>query len=89
MAVIFVTYDLQTVGQNYHRIHDYLKDFQFCKYLEWVWLLDTMESVERIRDRLKQLADGKDIVLVAQLQRNWASSNFPGADWLNSPARSW
>lgn len=89
MAVVLVTYDLQKVEQNYHRIHDYLKSFSFCKQLEWVWLLDTTESVSNIRDRLKQLVDREDIVFVAQLERNWASVNYPGAEWLNDSARRW
>jgi len=89
MAVLLVTYDLQKVGQNYHRIHDYLKQFPFCKHLEWVWLLDTRESVTTIRDQLKQLADGGDVIFVAQLERNWASSNYGCSDWLISPSRNW
>ena len=89
MAVVLVTYDLQKVEQNYHRIHDYLKSFSFCKQLEWVWLLDTTESVSNIRDRLKQLVNHDDIVFVAQLERNWASVNYPGAEWLNDSARRW
>lgn len=89
MAIVLVTYDLQKVGPNYHRVHDYLKDFTFCKHLEWVWLIDTDETVTNIRDRLKQLVDGEDVLFVAQLERNWASSNYNCADWLNNPARSW
>jgi hypothetical protein len=28
-------------------------------------------------------------VFVAQLERNWASVNYPGAEWLNDSARRW
>lgn len=89
MAVVLVTYDLQKVDQNYHRIHDYLVNFPFCKHLEWVWLIETTESVSTLRDRLKQLVDSQDIVFVAQLERNWASVNYGCADWLNSSERRW
>jgi hypothetical protein len=89
MAILLVTYEPQRFGDNERRVSEYLTKFPYWRQLDSAWLVDTGESVEHVRDQLQQLADGQDVVFVAQLERNWASINYPGAGWLNDSARRW
>lgn len=89
MAVLLVTYDLKKPGQNYGPVHEYLKTFAYCKYLESVWLLDTTTSPTNIRDKLKSLVDGNDVVFVVQITKRWAAFNYGCGDWLNKSERNW
>lgn len=89
MAVILVTYDLRKPGQDYSKVHNYLRQFTHCKEMESVWLLDTTTSCATIRDELQASVDLNDIVFVVQLRREWGSHNYDCADWLNDSRRSW
>ena len=89
MAIILVTYDLMSPGQNYKPLYDYLRTFTYCKGLESVWLLDTTVSTETIMDRLKDLTDANDMTFVVRLQRSWNSWNFTCGEWLNDSSRNW
>lgn len=89
MAIILVTYDLKKAGQNYQGVHDYLKTFSYCKHLESVWLLDTTISVATIRDSLRNLTDGNDVIFAIRVTQEWASFGFGCGDWLNKPERNW
>jgi hypothetical protein len=89
MAIYCVTYDLKSPGQNYQKIHDYLKSFASCKQLESFWLIETNHTTTAIREAIASITDSNDIVFVARLQRDWSSWNFGCADWLNAPERSW
>ncbi|MFD1795073.1 hypothetical protein FQV27_14645 [Paracoccus aurantiacus] len=89
MAVYLVTYDLRKPGRNYQPVHQYLKQFNHCKDLESVWLLDTNEPAPAIRDELKSRIDASDTVLVIRLQKNGAWWNYGCSDWINSPSRNW
>lgn len=89
MAIILVTYDLKTPGQDYKPVHDYLKTFSWCKGLESVWLLDTNVPTKTIRVTLQGLVDGNDKLFVTRLSQDWSSYNYFCGDWLNDPARNW
>ena len=89
MAIILVTYDLKQPGRDYAPVHAYLKRFTYCKGLESVWLLDTTELTENVRDILSRLVDSSDVVFVTRLSRVWASWNYSCADWLNDSSRNW
>jgi hypothetical protein len=89
MAVLLVTYDLKQPGRDYAPVHAYLKRFTHCKGLESVWLLDTVDSPESIRDGLRVLVDTNDIVFVSKLTRYWGSWNYSCAGWLNDSSRNW
>ncbi|MFH7118699.1 hypothetical protein ACHWGW_33925, partial [Klebsiella pneumoniae] len=89
MAIYCVTYDLKAPGRNYDEVFDYLKNFTYCKHLESFWLIDTTLTAAQLRDGLKSRVDSNDILFVARLQREWASRNYPCADWLNSEKRNW
>lgn len=89
MAIILVTYDLMAPGKDYKPVHEYLRKYTYCKGLESVWLLDTTNSTESIRDNLKKLVDNNDKVFVTQIARSWASLSYSCGAWLNEPGRSW
>lgn len=89
MTVYCVTYDLNSPGQKYKEVSDYLKQFAYCKHLESFWLIDTSKTAAQIRDDLKSKVDANDMVFVARLQGSWASWNYGCADWLNDSKRNW
>lgn len=87
MAILLVTYDLKQPGRNYQPVHDYLKQFTYCKHLESVWLLDTNLSPRDVRDRLQNLVDSNDVIFVVRITSDWASLNYGCATWLNNGRR--
>lgn len=87
--VLLVTYDLHAPGRDYTPVHDYLKQFAYCKHLESVWLIDTQFSPATIRDALQNRIDRNDTVFVVRLMQNWAAYNYGCADWLNNSNRTW
>lgn len=89
MAILLVTYDLKQPGRNYTPVHEYLKRFTYCKYLESVWLLDTHISAGTVRDELRKVIDANDVVFVTRIVADWAAVNYGCGDWLNESRRSW
>ena len=89
MAVYLVTYDLRQPGKDYSSVHEFLKQFAYCKDLESVWLIDTQWTAQQLRDGLQQRIDSNDKTFVVRLIRDWASYNYGCADWLNSANRTW
>jgi hypothetical protein len=89
MAVLLVTYDLKQPGRNYAPVHAYLKQFNYCKGLESVWLLDTTMTAAQVRDGLNSLIDANDTTFVTPIGRAWASWGFSCGNWLNDGARNW
>ena len=89
MAIFCVTYDLNSPGQKYSRIYEYLKQFTHCKDLDSFWLIDTQKSASSIRDALKKLVDNNDQIFVARLEGSWAASKFGCGSWLKESTRNW
>lgn len=89
MAILLVTYDLNRPGQNYPEVHNYLKQYNHCKGLLAVWLLDTTVSPAKLRDDFLRIVDQNDRVFVTRLTAEWASYNYSCAEWLNDPRRNW
>lgn len=89
MAIYCITYDLRSPGRNYTPVHEYLKQFNYCKGLESFWLVDTQKTASEIRDALKSRVDANDVIFVGKLQGNWASWNFGCGEWLNNAGRRW
>ena len=89
MAILLVTYDLKQPGRDYEPVFKYLRQYTHCKKMESVWLLDTTNSTKTVRDHMKQVVDGNDIVFVVRLAQDWGSFNYGCADWLNDPSRNW
>lgn len=90
MAILLVTYDLKNLGRNYEPLHSLLKQYNYCKGMESVWLLDTTQTASQVRDLITRVVDGNDIVFVTKLaNQSWASNNFYCGEWLNAPLRNW
>jgi len=89
MAILLVTYDLNSPGQKYAKVHGYLKSFTHCKGMESVWLLDTTVSPGHVRDGLKTIVDNNDTIFVVKLNRSWSSLSYSCGEWLNDGARNW
>lgn len=90
MAILLVTYDLKAPGRNYQPLYDYFKQYNRCKGLESVYLIETTKTTAQVRDELKPFRDSNDVIFIAKLSGSWGSLNFKGcADWLNDPARDW
>ncbi len=90
MAILLVTYDLKQPGRNYQPVYDYLKQYNYCKSMESVWLLDTSRSTAIVRDHLRSIVDRSDVVFVTRLARSdWAAYGFGCDDWLSRPERTW
>ncbi|CAO1655005.1 hypothetical protein [Parasphingorhabdus sp. NYA22] len=90
MAVLMITYDLNTPGQNYQAIYDYIKEnYTWCKGMESVWLVDTTTLPSAIRDDLIAICDENDKIFVVKITKQWASLGYYCADWLNDSARNW
>lgn len=89
MAILLATYDLKQPGRNYQPLYDYFKQYNRCKGLESVWLIETNKTCEHVRDELIKLIDTNDVIYVARLSQSWNSYNYPCGNWLNDPARTW
>lgn len=88
MSVYCVIYDINSPGQKYKAVSDYLMQFAYYKHLESFWLIDTNQSAQTIREKLHSLTDNNDAIFVTRLQREWLSWTYKCADWLNDSKRS-
>lgn len=89
MTILLVTYDLKQPGRDYAPVHNFLKQFNHCKDLESVWLLDTTWTAIQMRDALSKLVDANDKFFICPVGRDWASWRFNCSTWLNDAARNW
>jgi hypothetical protein len=83
-GLFLVCCQLQIAGENHRRIEEYLTNLPYWRLVEDAWLVRSSENAGGLRDRLRQLVGPDDVVLVAQMDGNWASLNFQGADWMNA-----
>jgi CRISPR/Cas system-associated endoribonuclease Cas2 len=90
-VIHLVTYDLHKQGRNYQPVIDLLEKEESVHPMGSVWLLDTDESAEVWRDRLRALVDSNDEVLVVRLRHSWASLRVDAdtVAWLKNPKRTW
>jgi hypothetical protein len=67
MARYLISYDLDKPGQNYHPLIAELERLGASRVLfsEWIW--QSTWSAVQIRDHLKSLIDGNDMLLVVAL----------------------
>ncbi|WP_298809687.1 hypothetical protein [uncultured Sphingomonas sp.] len=89
MSILLVTYDLKAPGRNYQPVWDYFKQYNRCKDLESVYLIETDKLPATVRDELGKLIDANDKIFIVKLARSWAARRFGCGDWLNEPARKW
>jgi hypothetical protein len=75
-----VAYDLKTpndTSEDYARVISAIKSlYPTWAHLEQsVWLVETTEASETVRDSLKPYLNANDVLFVAQLSGNWATRN--------------
>ncbi|MFR3685735.1 MAG: hypothetical protein ACLTXM_11970 [Enterococcus sp.] len=91
MSVYAITYDLHGPSKDYENLFEELKSFgPYSHPLESFWFVDTNLEAKEIRDRLKNVMDSDDSLLVFQVRCHWASWNIPKShtDWLKSENRN-
>jgi hypothetical protein len=88
MAVLLITYDLRTPGQNYPDLLKYIKSFAFARLSESSYAIETNLSPDTVQARVRQLIDANDHVYVVNLKRpysgfgpkevnDWLTDNLP------------
>ncbi len=90
--VILITYDLKQPGRDYSTLYEAIKSYgNWAHPVESVWLVDTIKTPAGIRDHLKKCIDTNDMLLVVQLNLNWASWGLSSSiiEWLKNTNRSW
>lgn len=70
-----ISYDLDKPGQEYHPLIARLRELRAQKVLYSEWLLRSTSSAREIRDDLKRLIDGNDMLFVVALtgEAAWTS----------------
>lgn len=91
MGVYIITYDLHKPTQDYKSLHDEIKALGiWAKPMESFWILDTKLEAKDIRDKIKEVIDSNDKLLVMEVKKHWASSAISKGvtDWLKHKNRS-
>lgn len=82
--IILVTYDLKAPGKDYTKLYEVLKTAPtWWHYLESTWILRTDESVQAWSDKIRQVMDPNDLLLVVDV------TNKTRQGWLNPKAWEW
>ena len=88
-----VSYDLRTPGRNYEGLYRAIRNLGlWCHPLESFWFLDTLRSVQQVRDALNPHIDANDgLIVVRAMAHDWAAYGIPNdcVVWLNDPRRTW
>ncbi len=88
MAVHWVNYDLNKSGQDYDKLTTYLKSHNgWARPVRSSFFVDTELTAGELRDGIKTVIDGNDVVMVVTLnERSWGSFNVPKTvtDWLRA-----
>jgi len=88
MAVHWVNYDLNSQGQNYSKLIDYLKSHNaWAKVLKSSFFVKTSLTAGELRDGIKQFIDSNDDVVVVPVGgHGWATSGLSKElnDWLRN-----
>lgn len=83
--VYLITYDLNDPGQDYDDLYDAIKQLasSWIHPLDSTWFIKSSSSASDIRDRLKDVLDESDKVIVMRASGEWAT-NFKDDDteWL-------
>lgn len=87
MNKILVSYDLMAPGKSYQPVWDYLEGIPgWIKPLRSVYLLKTSKTAGDILDRMEDLVDRNDKVLVMDItDSDWGTYNLPKtSSWLKA-----
>ena len=86
MAAKLITYELNSSGQDYNKLHDDVKSMgDWWHYLDSTWLVDTYLTVTQIVDRIRANTDKNDYLLVMDVTGDSNNGWLPKAawDWIN------
>ncbi|MDE0804072.1 MAG: hypothetical protein OSA99_12195 [Acidimicrobiales bacterium] len=87
MATYIVSYDLQSPGQDYAPLVEYLKSLpNWWHHLGSTWVVVTDMEAAELRNEIRNLVDGNDKVLVVRSASvgAWRGFNDTGSKWLKS-----
>lgn len=87
MNTYLVSYDLMSPGQNYPRLIQQLQRYpNWAKVLESVWLIQTPDSAEQVRNVLRTVTDLNDklFVIKASAPAAWYNLDPQIDKWLKS-----
>ena len=88
MAVHWVNYDLNKVGQNYDDLITYLKSHDsWCRPVKSSFLVKTTLNTAQLRDGINKHIDANDQTLVIEVtSQHWASygQSTTVNDWLKA-----
>ena len=86
MPTLLIGYDLKKPGQEYPDLYERLQALGlWWHHLDSTWLLRTELSAIQVRDRLRQVLDANDKLLVIDVsgrQAAWAGVNERGSAWI-------
>ena len=84
MSLKIVSYDLKSQNRDYTQLISAIKEEgSWWHYMESFWLLDTKKSVDDLVEKLKDLLDQEDRLLIIDL----SSRDYNG--WLPQTAYDW
>lgn len=68
MAVYCVSYDLNSPGQKYEKVHEVLKGFsKWYHIMDSTWLISTHYNATQIRDMISPYLDASDKMFVSRV----------------------
>jgi len=68
MPVYCVSYDLNSPGQKYEKVHTTLKNFnKWYHLMDSTWLISTTYNAQGIRDQLSPHLDNTDKLIVSRV----------------------
>jgi len=75
MANLFISYDLNSPGQDYDTIKEEIKSLgSWAKVQESLWYVQSTLTVKQVSDRLTQYIDTNDSIIVIDASNNKAIS---------------
>lgn len=87
MSVKLITYDLNSPGQDYKKLHETIKSMgAWWHHLDSVWLVDTTLSVHQIVEHIRKASDTNDNLLVLDVAGDARQGWLPqdAWDWINA-----
>ena len=88
MATYLVSYDLNTPGKDYSLLYASIKELSgsWWHYLDSTWFIRTELPPSVLRDKLRQVLDSTDQIIIIKVTLPWASYNLSdeAVQWLKN-----
>jgi hypothetical protein len=83
MAVLLVTYDLNTPGKDYHDLLKKIKSYSWARLSESSYTISTNADPQAVFDQLKRYLDRNDNIYIITLKKPYAGYGPQDVnDWL-------